>query len=268
MPPEAPGLAGARPQAFIGTAGWSIPREQADRFPAQGSHLERYARGFNAAEINTSFYRPHRRATYERWAASVPDEFRFAVKMPKTITHEHRLENADDALDRFLAEVAGLGAKLGPLLVQLPPSLVFTEASARFLAELRRRFMGSLVCEPRHPTWFSDAVDTLLREQGIGRAAADPAPVAAAADTGGDPRTRYHRLHGSPRMYYSAYTPDVLDATARRLAADLAEGVSPWCVFDNTADFAAIPDALAVQERLAAGARGGEAVRFDTTAAN
>ena len=76
-------------------------------------------------EINSSFYRPHRTATYERWAASVPEDFRFAVKVPKAITHERRLKDASDLLDRFLSEAGGLGPKLGPLLVQLPPSLSF-----------------------------------------------------------------------------------------------------------------------------------------------
>ena len=62
----------AHAEPRIGTAGWSIPRQHAAAFPAGGSHLERYAQRFNAVEINSSFYRPHRRATYERWAASVP----------------------------------------------------------------------------------------------------------------------------------------------------------------------------------------------------
>src|SRR3954449_13476072 len=105
---------------WIGTAGWSIPKEHAAPFPPTRSHLERYGAVFNAVEINSSFYRPHRRATYERWAASVRDGFRFAVKMPKAITHERRLRDAGELLNRFLSEVAGLGPKLGPLLVQLP----------------------------------------------------------------------------------------------------------------------------------------------------
>jgi uncharacterized protein YecE (DUF72 family) len=71
----------------IGTAAWSIPREHAAPFPVAGSHLERYAAVLNAVEINSSFYRPHRTATYERWAASVPEDFHFAVKIPKAITH-------------------------------------------------------------------------------------------------------------------------------------------------------------------------------------
>src|SRR3954469_14763579 len=103
----------------IGTAGWSIPKEHAAPFPTTGSHLERYGAVFNAVEINSSFYRPHRRATYERWAASVPADFRFAVKVPKAVTHEHRLKDVGDRLDRFIAEVGGLGPTRGPLLVQM-----------------------------------------------------------------------------------------------------------------------------------------------------
>jgi uncharacterized protein YecE (DUF72 family) len=76
---------------FVGTAGWSLDRRYAAHFPGAGSHLQRYSGSFNAAEINSSFHRPHRRSTYERWAASVPEDFRFSVKLPKTITHERRL---------------------------------------------------------------------------------------------------------------------------------------------------------------------------------
>src|SRR5689334_3087872 len=111
----------------IGTAGWSVPTRYRANFPASGSQLEKYATQLTAAEINSSFYRPHRRTTYERWAASVPDNFRFAVKIPKAITHERRLRDAGELLNRFLSEVAGLGPKLGPLLVQLPPSLAYVD---------------------------------------------------------------------------------------------------------------------------------------------
>jgi uncharacterized protein YecE (DUF72 family) len=69
----------------IGCAGWSLPRVEQERFPAAGSHLERYASVFDAVEINSSFHRPHRPATYARWAAAVPSSFRFSVKLPKTI---------------------------------------------------------------------------------------------------------------------------------------------------------------------------------------
>ena len=78
-------------EILIGTAGWSLPGAHFGLFPRDGSHLERYATRFSCVEINSSFYRPHRQETYARWAASVPENFRFAVKMPRTITHHARL---------------------------------------------------------------------------------------------------------------------------------------------------------------------------------
>jgi uncharacterized protein YecE (DUF72 family) len=135
----------------IGTAGWSIRSEHAAAFGAGGSHLQRYATRFNAVEINSSFYRPHRPATYTRWAASVPDGFRFAVKMPRTITHEKRLLDSDEELKRFAGEVSALGEKLGPVLIQLPPSLAFAPQTARdFFGEVRAALPGQLALEPRH----------------------------------------------------------------------------------------------------------------------
>src|SRR4051812_31074507 len=114
-------------QIRIGTAGWSIPRAAADRFASAGTHLQRYARSLPCAEINSSFHRPHTAATYARWRDSTPDEFRFAVKMPRTITHELKLQGTRDALTSFLAQSGGLAAKRGPILVQLPPSLSFVD---------------------------------------------------------------------------------------------------------------------------------------------
>ena len=100
---------------FIGTAGWSIPRASAHHFEAAGTHLQRYARLLRCAEINSSFHRPHATATYAKWAGSTPPGFRFAVK--------------------------------------LPPSLSFdVRAAARFFDVLRERYIGSVVCEPRHQT--------------------------------------------------------------------------------------------------------------------
>ncbi len=237
----------------IGTAGWSIPKEHAGAFPADGSHLERYAAVLNAVEINSSFYRPHRPTTYERWAASVPESFQFAVKVPKAITHERRLKETGDLLERFLSEVSGLGPKLGPLLVQLPPSLTFEAGrSDVFLRELRGQVTGGIVCEPRHRSWFTPAIDSLLDELQIARVAADPAPAPGADEPGGWRGLSYYRLHGSPRIYYSPYSDEALTATAKRLAHDAAAGAQSWCIFDNTAAFAATRDALQTQDLVQA----------------
>lgn len=232
-----------RLKPFIGCAGWSIPREEKPHFPETGSHLERYAALFTAVEINSSFYRPHRTATYARWAASVPPDFRFAVKIPKTITHSARLIDSGGLLASFLTEVSGLGEKLGCLLVQLPPSLAFDPESARrFLEELRAATGVAVAFETRHATWFGSSANRLLEEFEVARVAADPAPVPAAAEPGGWRGLTYHRLHGSPRMYYSEYSHDFIRALADRLSSP-SSGGSIWCIFDNTALGFAMPNA-------------------------
>ncbi len=232
-----------RGKAFVGCAGWSIPQEEKPHFPASGSHLERYAGRFSAVEINSSFHRPHRTATYVRWAASVPPDFRFAVKVPKAITHTARLKNTGGLIARFLSEVSGLGEKLGCLLVQLPPSLAFEpEIARRFFKELRAVTETAIAFEPRHATWFEPRAETLLKKFQIARVAADPAPVPAGAEPGGWRGLTYHRLHGSPQKYYSAYPPEFLADLARNLASAAADG-HLWCIFDNTAHGFAMPNA-------------------------
>ena len=240
-----------RARYLVGCAGWSLPRKHQSLFEARGSHLASYASRFPAVEVNSSFYRPHRPATWARWGAAVPPAFRFSVKVPKAITHERRLVDAAAPLDVFLAEVGALGERLGCLLVQLPPSLAWDAGTAEpFFHELRRRFGGTVAVEPRHPTWFDDAVDSRLTALQVARVAADPAVVPAAAVPGGWPGQRYYRMHGSPRTYWSAYEPRALDALAERISEQEREGAPVWCIFDNTAADAAIPDALALLERL------------------
>jgi len=239
----------------IGTAGWSIPAAQADALPGDGTHLERYARRMNCVEINSSFYRPHRMQTYARWADSTPDDFRFAVKVPKRITHESRLVGIEELLAAFVGEAGGLGAKWAVALVQLPPSLALDEPVAgRFFEQLGAAFDGAIVCEPRHRSWFTPQADELLQRCEVSRVAADPAKWPQAGEPGGwtgPPRARraavaYHRWHGSPRVYWSTYDTDWLRERAQQLA-HLPAHVDRWCIFDNTAAGAALPNALQLQ---------------------
>ena len=233
----------------VGTAGWAIPRDEAHRFPTDGSGLARYAARFNAVEINSTFYRSHRASTYARWVETTPPDFRFAVKLPRAITHEARLVEAAPQVKAFRAEAIQLGEKLGPLLVQLPPSLAFDAAVAdRFFGDLRDVWPEAIVCEPRHASWFEVDADALLCAYRIGRVAADPPPHPAAAVPGGWKAMRYWRLHGSPQMYFSAYDEPAL----RLLARDVCAGEDEtWCMFDNTASGAAAANALSLQAMLA-----------------
>jgi uncharacterized protein YecE (DUF72 family) len=227
----------------IGTAGWTLPAPHAQHFPTPGdpklSHLQRYAHRLHCVEINSSFHRPHQRKTWERWAASTPPNFRFSVKLPKTITHTAKLHNTGALLQIFLDQATGLNAgpvaKLGPLLIQLPPSLACDEALAHdFLTTFRELHPGLTALEPRHATWFTPAADRLLRSFDIARVAADPpkgSPLAATP--GGSTTMHYYRLHGAPRTYYSEYP----EATLKTLAQTLYTQPHPhtWVIFDNTA---------------------------------
>lgn len=235
----------------IGTAGWTIPAADRGAFPQAGTHLERYAAVFDGVEINASLHRLHRKTTYQRWAAAVPDTFKFSVKVPKAITHVDRLGGTEPLLDSFLAEVSGLEHKLGPLLIQLPPSLVFDpQIAEQFLKYLRDRVSGPVTFEPRHASWFLAEAETLLVTFRIGRVGADPAPVPQAARPGGWVGVRYCRLHGSPRIYHSHYSNDAIRASLVQLRTEAIEGAEFWCIFDNTASGVAMTNALAARSFL------------------
>ena len=242
----------------IGIAGWALPRADVELFPpaAFGSNLARYAAVFDAVEINSSFYRPHKPETYARWAEEVPAGFRFAVKLPRSITHEKRLQDPEPDLERFVAEAGTLGSKLGWVLVQTPPSLRFDPAAAAALfASLRARLQAAttgagavvLACEARHGSWFGDEATALMRESGVIRVVADPpvgepGPFNATCDGGA-----YVRLHGSPLIYRSIYEPERLEQVAAWLRGQQGRAL---VVFDNTMSGTQVRQALQLREML------------------
>lgn len=229
----------------IGTAGWNIPRQNGDQFPVTGTTIERYSAVFPVTEVNSSFHGAHRLSTWARWRDSVPEAFRFSVKLPKQITHLKKLVDCSNAVERFIDEIGTLGEKLEVLLVQLPPKLEFDRRIARsFFLELGARTPASLACEPRHPSWFTREADELLTCLRVARVAADPAICEEAARPGGWAGLSYTRLHGSPLVYRSSYK-DRIASYARRLERE-AERCATWCIFDNTASSAATGDALAL----------------------
>ena len=232
----------------IGTAGWSIARGAAGGFPAEGSGLERYAAILPCAEINSSFHRPHRVSTWEKWRDSVPDGFRFSVKIPKTITHEARLTGTEGLLDAFLAEASALGDRLAVLLVQLPPSLALDEeVAAGFFQHLRARCQPRVTVEPRHASWFTPAAAALLDAAGVSRVGADPARVPGAEQPLVVDGLAYWRLHGSPVIYRSSYANCIAHLCEAIRATEAAD---KWVIFENTASSAATGDALALMRAL------------------
>lgn len=235
------------PTLRIGCAGWAFSRSSAESFPEGGSHLHRYAKIFNAVEINSSFYRNHLPATYRRWSCEVPQTFRFSVKFPRSITHQAKLNDCGPLLPDFLAGVAELGSRLGFLLLQLPPRLAWDPAVAMpFFARLRRLHEGPVACEPRHASWFHAEAGRALSAHHIARVAADPALSMRARAPAGDRQLQYLRLHGSPRMYYDSYTDATLQRLAVRLQQPADETMQRWCIFDNATQGHATFNALSL----------------------
>jgi uncharacterized protein YecE (DUF72 family) len=236
----------------VGCAGWSLASKDALSFPGEGTHLERYAKVFPCVEINSSFYRSHQEKTYLRWADGVPEAFRFSVKMPRTITHELRLQKCEIPLRAFLNEVAALETKLGCILIQLPPSLALDVKVARgFFSLLRKHTQVPVACEPRHATWFTPKGASVLSEAGISCVWAHPSPVAGIQPPV-DPEMLYIRLHGAPKVYYSAYDDGFIEGVALRMRMAHENGTVAWCIFDNTARGEAVPNALTLMKQLSA----------------
>jgi uncharacterized protein YecE (DUF72 family) len=241
------------PLIFIGCAGWSMGRAALKNASAPGSQLEQYARQFNAVEINSSFYRNHLPRTYARWAESVPDDFRFSVKFPRTITHVATLRDCKPLLADFLAGVEKLGYRLGILLLQLPPRLTWEPAVASlFFNQLREMYGGPVACEPRHISWFKSSASRSLDAHGISRVAADPALVPRARLPAGNHRVEYLRLHGSPRKYYDSYPDSALISIASHLQRSATSTLQRWCMFDNTASGNAGANGLYLRDHLSA----------------
>ncbi|HEY0976016.1 MAG TPA: DUF72 domain-containing protein [Flavobacteriales bacterium] len=235
-------------RSFIGTAGWQLPKPVRARTDRNGSQLERYADLFRAVEVNSTFYRLPRATTVERWAASVPKDFRFAVKLPKGISHASSQAAITPLLHEFRVILEAFGKKLGPILVQLPPKQAFDERMEELLQLLHENGLGSIVVEPRHRSWAAPEAEALLKRLRMSRVAADPARFERDALPGGDQRLVYFRLHGSPRIYWSPYDEERLAQWRDRIHATKAK--ETWVVFDNTATGAAAENALRMQELL------------------
>ena len=225
----------------IGTAGWSLPSALKEHFPPGDSILEQYSQIFNAVEINSSFYKSHRKTTYARWAAATPPDFQFAVKMFKQITHIKKLIGIEADLDKFIEETSGLQTKLGPLLIQLPPSLRFNFAIAKnFFMLLRNKYTGKVVLEPRHISWSHLEAVAMVNAYNIDHVLADPVKVPIESNI--KPLFSYYRLHGSPDIYSSSYDAKFLDQLADHLKN------TSWVIFDNTMLGAATKNALELKQ--------------------
>ncbi len=220
----------------VGTSGWTYGDWRGRFYPdelKQQDYLPFYSQHFTTTEINYSFYHLPRPKTYENWAAKVPDQFVFAVKASRFITHVKRLEGVEQAWRKFMEHASALGDKLGPVLLQFPPSL---RRDTRLLSDFLKMAAGNqglrLAFEFRHASWFDPEPLELLREAGAAAviAQSERYPQAPCVPTA---PFLYLRFHGPGRLFASRYSDEQLKPWAERIRKWLAEGRTVYAYFNN-----------------------------------
>ena len=266
----------------IGISGWTYPRWRGTFYPRglpQRQELRYAAERMNSVEINGSFYSLQRRSSFEAWAASVPEDFVFAVKGGRFITHMKKLSGIETPLANFLASgVLALDQKLGPILWQLPPSLGFNaDRMDAFLAQLPRsagsaaeiathhdqripddraltksvhpRYRLRHAIEPRHESFRTPEFYRLLRRYKMALVISDNPgkwPIFTEITTD----LMYLRLHGHDQLYVSGYSDQELDDWAAKIRSWTERGCDVYVYFDNDAKVHAPFDAMSLMERL------------------
>ena len=218
---------------YIGTSGWSYAHWKGVFYPDKVSGtkmLPFYAEHFPTVELNASFYRLPKAATFDGWRERTPEGFVFAVKASKLITHNKRLVDVNEPWELFITNVSRLGNKLGPILFQLPPSL---KADIGVLDELFKMLpeQYSYVIEPRNDSFFEDQIVEALRKHQVCLCIPDsprfPQKLIVTAPF------VYVRLHGSSRLYGSKYTDEELAAWAKKVDQWHRSDLDVYVYFNN-----------------------------------
>ena len=235
---------------FVGCSGWHYEHWRGLYYPqdlAKPKWLSFYAQQFDTVELNNSFYRVPSEKAFNTWQDSTPDNFVFAVKASRFITHIKRLKNLDSAVENFVSRARLLKEKLGPLLYQLPPSMKRNdELLESFLYTLRSEYQH--VVEFRHESWIDERVFDILRRHSVGLCVFDMpgfgCPLVATSDFA------YVRFHGSEGLYSSSYSDEELARWAQRIAR-LGETVRvSYIYFNNDAEAFAVKNAATLRNLL------------------
>ena len=233
----------------IGTSGWNYNHWREKFYPAdiaKSKWLEFYSDHFNTVEVNATFYRLPKPKTFENWYERTPENFKWAVKASKYITHTKRLIDTEEPVKRLYQSLQIMKEKTGPILFQLPPSLAFEkERFQAFCKDLRP--ICRHVLEIRHDSWIDDGVFKILEENNIALCISDtagryPYCEALTADF------IYIRLHGSKQLYASEYSEAELQSWAKKIREWNRD---TYIYFDNDQDANAIKNAERLKQILA-----------------
>ena len=246
---------------LVGTSGWTYASWKGTFYPSSlpsRQFLEFYAKEFSTTEVNYSFYHLPRPSTYEKWASQVSDDFIFALKTSRFITHVKRLVDVEEAWATFVRNALALGSHLGPVLLQFPPSfrcnrrtltgfLTFAQRPAPTSHPLRLAF------EFRHDSWFGEEIYGLLRQHNAALCIADSPRYPRCNKVTTD--FVYLRFHGRTELFASKYTARELGEEARRIRRYLRDGLDVYAYFNNDALGHAVENARALTNLLDNGQR-------------
>jgi len=234
----------------VGTSGWHYAHWRERFYPgglAKTGWLEFYARSFPTVELNNSFYHLPTEKAFDRWRDSTPDNFAFAVKVSRFITHIKQLKDSGEPLANFLGRARLLGEKLGPLLYQLPPGLHRNDSLLEGFLSLLPADL-SHVFEFRHESWLTREVFDILRRHNTGFCIFDmpdlTTPLEATADF------VYVRFHGSSSMYGGCYSDEELSEWSRDIASLARDVKAVYIYFNNDIDGFAVKNAQTLTEKL------------------
>lgn len=231
----------------IGTSGWSYAHWSRGRFYPQGlkqtDWLGFYAGHYDTVEVNTTFYHLPRESLVDGWRERAPEHFQFGIKMWRRVTHLKKLLNVGEDLDIFFQRIMRLKpTQLGPLLVQLPPSLHCDAIRLEeFLTTLRERSAGypwKVTIEFRHPSWYCDEMTEVLDRHGVAVCLHDH--TAGPVDNANNVPLVYLRRHGGIGNYQGSYTPTQIQRDAESIQRWLAEGREIYVYYDNDVEGYAI----------------------------
>ena len=227
---------------IVGTSGWQYRDWKGLFYPRGADELPYYAAGFASVELNNPFYRLPSKDTFQQWASQVPGDFVFAVKMSRYLTHIKRLRDPAEPVERFLRHAEGLGDKLGPVLLQLPPTLPFDkEALHAVLSEFPRSVRVAV--EPRHESWWSSVARWVLEKHDAALCWPDRLghPLSPLWRTAGFGYVRFHEGRANPRPRYGRTS---LSSWLDRIESAFPEA-PVYTYFNNDPGGAALHDAVA-----------------------
>lgn len=234
---------------YIGTSGWQYDDWKGRFYPRElttSGWLQYYADRFSTVEVNNTFYRLPERRTFEKWREGTPEDFVITVKANRFLTHLKRLKDPGPVVKTLMEAAEGLGPKLGPVLLQLPPNF---PADAERLEEALKAFPTGvrLAVEFRHPTWFTDEVRGVLERRDAAFCLADRHSKALGAEwrTGSWGYLRMHEGNAEP---HPCYPDETLYRWADLLAGQFLPSEDVYVYFNNDHRCCAIRDAIRFAE--------------------